>query len=117
MAGGISVHAVDVAHGRPGFGMRVEVHRLEEDGTRSVLADGQLGKDGALAHPITTGVGVTAGMHEVLFHLGAFFAASDNPPPPFLEVVPFRFRVFDPHLHYHLPIKFTPWGFSLYRGA
>jgi len=53
----------------------------------------------------------------VLFHIGAFFAESASPPPPFLELVPFRFRVFDASLHYHLPIKFTPWGFSLYRGA
>jgi 5-hydroxyisourate hydrolase len=117
MAGGISVHAVDVAHGRPGTGMRVEIHRILEDGSRRVLADGQLGANGALDHPITSGQGVEAGMHEVLFHLSEFYASHDKPPPPFLEVVPFRFRVFDEHLHYHLPIKFTPWGFSLYRGA
>ena len=117
-AGGISIHAVDVAHGRPGTGMRVEIHRLLPDGERLVLADGVLGPDGALDHPVKTGEGVEAGVHEVLFHLGAFFAATaERPPPPFLEVVPFRFRVFDASLHYHLPIKFTPWGFSLYRGA
>jgi 5-hydroxyisourate hydrolase len=117
MAGGISVHAVDVAHGRPGAGLRVEIHRILEDGQRLVLADERLGANGAMAHPVTEGEGVEAGMHEVLFHLGEFFAAGDRPPPPFLEVVPFRFRVFDAALHYHLPIKFTPWGFSLYRGA
>lgn len=117
MAGGISVHAVDVAEGRPGTGMKVEIHRIMPDGERTVIAEGLLGDNGALDHPVTTGEGVDAGVHEVLFHLGAFYAASDRPPPPFLEVVPFRFRVFDASLHYHLPIKFTPWGFSLYRGA
>jgi 5-hydroxyisourate hydrolase len=117
-AGGISIHAVDVAHGRPGTGMRVEIHRILPDGGRQVLADDVLGPDGALHDPIAGGEGVEEGMHEVLFHLGAFFTANaDSPPPPFLDVVPFRFRVFDPGLHYHLPIKFTPWGFSLYRGA
>jgi 5-hydroxyisourate hydrolase len=117
MAGGISVHAVDVANGRPGTGMRVEIHRLLADGGRQVIADGTLAASGALEHPVAQGVGVEAGVHEVLFHLGAFYAATEPPPPPFLEVVPFRFRVFDVALHYHLPIKFTPWGFSLYRGA
>ncbi|NKC30830.1 hydroxyisourate hydrolase [Falsiroseomonas selenitidurans] len=117
MAAGISVHAVDVASGRPGEGMKVEIHRLLPEGGRQAVAEGLLGADGALHHPVTTGVGVTVGVHEVLFHIGDFFAATQSPPPPFLELVPFRFRVFDASLHYHLPIKFTPWGFSLYRGA
>ncbi|MBU8545356.1 MULTISPECIES: hydroxyisourate hydrolase [Roseomonadaceae] len=117
MAGGISVHAVDVASGRTGEGMRVDIHRIGRDGERELVADGVIGSDGALDHPITTGAGVEEGTYEVMFHIGDFFAASDRPPPPFLELVPFRFRVFDAALHYHLPIKFTPWGFSLYRGA
>ena len=28
-----------------------------------------------------------------------------------------RFNLADPSLHYHLPLKITPWGFSIYRGA
>ena len=117
MSAGISVHAVDVASGRPGLGMKVEIHRILPDGGRHSVAEGRLGADGALHHPVTKGEGVQEGLHEVLFHIGAFFAESASPPPPFLELVPFRFRVFDASLHYHLPIKFTPWGFSLYRGA
>lgn len=116
-AGGISVHAVDVASGQPGLGMRVEVHRILPDETRILLAEGTIGADGSLAHPVAQGEGVAEGVHEVTFHIGDFYAGSERPPAPFLEKVPFRFRVFDAALHYHLPIKFTPWGFSLYRGA
>ncbi len=117
MAGGISIHAVDVAEGKTGQGMQVEVFRLLDDGTRRLIAEGRIGENGMLDHPIAQGLGVEEGVHEVMFHLREFFAARDNPPPPFLDLVPFRFRVFDAALHYHLPIKFTPWGFSLYRGA
>ena len=39
------------------------------------------------------------------------------PAPAFLEVVPFRFGIADPLQHYHLPLKLTPWGFSLFRGG
>ena len=35
MAGGISVHAVDVSHGRPAQGMRVDVYSLA--GVRKLL--------------------------------------------------------------------------------
>ena len=38
-------------------------------------------------------------------------------PAAFQEVVPFRFGIDDPAQHYHLPLKFTPWGFTLFRGG
>ena len=31
--------------------------------------------------------------------------------------VPFRFLVRNVAEHYHLPFKFTAWGFSLFRGG
>jgi 5-hydroxyisourate hydrolase len=31
--------------------------------------------------------------------------------------MPFRFGIADPAQHYHLPLKVTPWGFSLFRGG
>ena len=115
MAGGISVHAVDVAHGRPAQGLRVEIWRLAPD--RVLLADGQLGTEGTLQGPVTTGEGVTEGDYEVLFHLGEFFAAQTGEETQFLTFVPFRFVIRDAHAHFHLPLKFTPWGYSLFRGA
>jgi 5-hydroxyisourate hydrolase len=115
MAGGISVHAVDVAHGRPAQGLRVEIWRLAPDRVR--LADGLLGTDGTLQAPVTAGEGVTEGDYEVLFHLGEFFATQTGEETQFLTIVPFRFVIRDVQAHFHLPLKFTPWGYSLFRGA
>lgn len=117
MAGGISVHAVDVARGRVAEGMEVRIERLAADGSRVTIAAGRIGANGMLDHPVVHGAGVEAGEHEVLLHVGAFLAATGSEAPPFLGIVPFRFRVFDVAQHYHLPIKFTPFGYSLYRGA
>nr|WP_249162698.1 hydroxyisourate hydrolase [Bradyrhizobium diazoefficiens] len=111
VAGGISIHAVDVASGRPAQGLRVEIWRIDPDSSR--IADGRLGANGVLDHPIAQGAGVTAGEYEVLFHLGEFFADSDG----FLTVTPFRFRIKNVDEHFHLPLKFTRWGYSLFRGA
>ncbi len=111
---GLSLHVVDTARGKPARGMKVEVfHR------GALIADGHLGAGGTLdLHPITTTV-LEAGTYEVVFHAGAFFAgaALELTDPPFLDLVPFRFNIADPAQHYHLPMKITPWGFSLYRGA
>ena len=61
----------------------------------------------------------TIDQYEAVFHAGAFFAGAPLglTDPPFLDLVPFRFNIADPSQHYHLPLKITPWGFSLYRGA
>ena len=117
MAGGISVHAVDVSHGRPAQGLRVDIYSLA--GVRRLIASGKLGPGGALDHPIARGEGVTVGTYEAAFHLGDYLKSVGAPTstPPFLDVVPFRFTIADAAQHYHLPLKFTPWGFSLFRGS
>jgi 5-hydroxyisourate hydrolase len=61
------------------------------------------------------GTGIEAGEYEVHFHLGEFFAGSAG--ASFLTVAPFRFRIEQVDEHFHLPMKFTRWGYSLFRGA
>lgn len=116
MSGGISLHAVDVAAGVPATGMAVEVYALE--GTRRRIADGRLGPGGALDHPIVRGDGVTAGEYEALFHIGDWLRDTGRATGRvFLEVAVFRLTVTDAAEHYHLPLKFTPWGYALFRGS
>ena len=42
---------------------------------------------------------------------------TELPEPPFMDVQVFRFGLSDTSQHYHLPVKLTPWGLSLFRGA
>lgn len=113
---GISVHVVDTARGVPASGMRVEIYALAPE--RKLIAEGGLGQSGALDHAVTR-ERFAVGTYEVLFYAGEFFASSGvaQSSPPFLDVVPFRFQISDPDQHYHLPMKMTPWGFSIYRGS
>lgn len=117
MAGGISIHGVDIARGIAAEGLRVELYALEP--TRRLVAEGRLAGDGQLHDPIVTGEGVTRGTWECLFHLGDWYAAQGAPGdrPRFLDVVPFRFVVDRVEEHFHLPLKFTPWGIQLFRGV
>jgi 5-hydroxyisourate hydrolase len=113
-AGGISIHAVDVARGRAAAGLRVELRRLTPD--PAGIADGPLAGNGVLEHPSARGDGIIAGTYEAVFHIGAWLAA-EGVAAGFLDQVPFRFEVRGVEQHYHLPLKFTPWGFSLFRGS
>ncbi|MEO7337772.1 MAG: hydroxyisourate hydrolase [Caldimonas sp.] len=115
-AGGISLHAVDVARGVPAEGMEVELWSLEPE--RRLVARGRLGANGQLDHPSVRGDGVTVGSHEALFHVGAYLRDQGGPEAsPFLDVLPFRFNVADIEQHVHLPLKFTAWGCALFRGS
>jgi 5-hydroxyisourate hydrolase len=116
MAGGISLHAIDVARGVPAKGMAVELWALMP--TRHLVAEGRLGASGQLEHPSVHGEGVAVGAHEALFHVGAYLRAQGGPDAsPFLDVLPFRFNVSDVTQHIHLPLKFTAWGCALFRGS
>ena len=115
---GISIHVVDVARGKPAAGLFVEVHAL--DGyVRRVVGTGCIGDNGTLEHAMNAGSGVQAGVHEVLLHAGDYFrfVGLVKDKPAFQEIVPVRFTVIDAGEHYHLPVKITPWGLSVWRGA
>jgi 5-hydroxyisourate hydrolase len=113
-AGGISIHAVDVANGRTAAGLRVQI--VEAITPERLVADGKVGANGVFDHPSIRGEGVGAGTYEVRFFIGEHYR-SIGQQPGILEVAPFRFVIRDAAEHFHLPLKFTAHGFSLYRGA
>ncbi len=117
MAGGISLHVIDVTRAVPASGLQVEILALD-DGGRSVFR-GRLNEQGGLEGPITEGAGILPGRYELVLRIGDYYRAEgfDLPHPAFLEEVPFRFGIADTAQHYHLPMKMSPWGFSLFRGG
>ena len=116
-AGGISIHAVDIAQGIPAAGLYVGLRRINPKPTE--LATGRCAESGHFQHPVTEGTGVERGIYEVEFDVGAYYRNSGVtvPDPSFLEVAVFRFGIDRVNEHFHLPFKFTPWGFSLFRGG
>ena len=114
---GLSVHAVDVARGVPARGMRIEVFALAPQ--RRLIAEGELAAIGRAracarqARGCNPGRTRSCSMSEPIFAAGR--RAAGDPAVP--RLVPFRFTIADPDQHYHLPMKITPWGFSLYRGS
>jgi|GEM_PF-1504851 len=108
---GLSIHAVDAATGRPAEGLRVRV--LTAGDRRTVIAEGILGADGTLAHPIVR-ARLAAGFYEVAFEIGEFVGQVGD---GFLDVASIRFQITDPTSHCHLPLKFTAFGIALFRGC
>jgi 5-hydroxyisourate hydrolase len=113
MVGGVSLHAVDVARGVPARGMRVELWALTP--TRRQVAAGWIGRDGHFEHASAHGLGITLGTYQALFHVGEYLReVGGDDVNPFMEEVTVRFHVRDLGQHVQLPLRFTPWGFSLF---
>ena len=116
-AGGISIHAVDVARGVPAANLQLRLRRVDPEPAE--IAAGACAGDGHFRHPVADGADVKRGIYEIEFEVGAYFRGSGVavPEPAFLETAVFRFGIDRVHEHFHLPFKFTPWGFSLFRGG
>ena len=117
MAGGISIHVYDVSRGVPAGGT---ARRTERARTASLLASGAVGPGGAFDHPTVRGEGLWPPAPTRRRSTSATWYRAQGvalPSPAFLEAVPYRFGVADLAQHYHLPLKMTPWGFSLFRGG
>ena len=114
---GISIHVVDVSRGVVASGMRIEVYATAPE--RRLLCRGAINPKGVLDDPALMSDAMQAGYLEVMFHVADYYRSAGVPLPaiPFLDVVTYRFAIGDTRQHYHLPMKFTPWGYSCFRGG
>ena len=115
---GISIHVIDVSRGVPAAGMAVEVFNLRDGGQERISA----GAIDAQGHYDDAGLltrVLAAGHYGARFEVGRYYRACGVPlpAPAFLESVLFDFGLANPEQHYHLPLKMTPWGYSLFRGG
>ena len=114
----LTLHAIDNFHGTPGAGMVCDLSVREGDTYRRIKTV-TTAANGRPAEPLLVDDALRAGQYELLMHVEAYFAALGVtlPSPNFLSRVPIRFRIRDAGQRYHLPVLFTPWGYSYYRGS
>ena len=114
----LTTHVLDTAHGKPGQGIDVFLYKIV-DNHRNILLSKKTNHDGRCDGPLLEGDAFQAGVYELDFHIGAYFAAQGVKlaQPAFLDVVTIRFGVADPSQHYHVPLVASPWSYSTYRGS
>lgn len=119
MAGWLTTHVLDTANGIPAAGVGIELWRLMDGGERTRLTTTRTNADGRTSAPLLEGDEMIAGVYELIFEVGVYFAERHAPsgPPPFLDRVPVRFGIADPSTHYHVPLLVSPWAYNTYRGS
>lgn len=116
--GKLSTHVLDTAHGCPAAGVRIELWSLAGDG-RKLVKTATTNTDGRTEAPLLGADELRAGLYEVVFHVGDYFASRGVAltEPRFLDQVPVRFSIADATATYHVPLLVSPWSYSTYRGS
>jgi 5-hydroxyisourate hydrolase len=120
MPGLLTTHVLDTMRGCPAVDMEIRLWRLDKFGQKGILLKSmRTTASGRTDAPLLEGAALTTGSYELVFAVGAYFAArgETTTTPPFLDLVPVRFGVADPDAHYHVPLLVSPWAYSTYRGS
>src|SRR3569623_1645908 len=115
--GSLTTHVLDIMHGKPAAGMRVDLLMMHGDHTHHVLTT-ETNADGRVDEPLLGGERWALGTFELVFHVGPYFARLGGGPSgrSFLEMVPVRFIISE-ETHFHVPLLVSPYAYSTYRGS
>jgi 5-hydroxyisourate hydrolase len=119
MAGKLSTHALDIHRGKPAADLLVLLFRIDTKGQREAVKSALTNADGRTEAPLLGADEMRAGTYELVFAIGDYFtrAGVALPCPAFLDEVPVRFSIADADAAYHVPLLFSPWAYSTYRGS
>ncbi|MFL5935266.1 MAG: hydroxyisourate hydrolase [Gaiellaceae bacterium] len=92
----ISTHILDTRKGGPATGVRIELYRGDE-----LIASRETDEDGRVRDLAD----VEAGLYRLVFH----------PPSPFFKRIEVEVELGEGN--YHVPLLFSPFGCSVYRGS
>ena len=92
----ISTHILDTRKGGPATGILIELYRGDE-----LLASRETDEDGRVRDLAD----VEPGLYRLVFH----------PPSPFFKRIEVEIELGDGN--YHVPLLFSPFGCSVYRGS
>ena len=118
VAGHLSTHVLDTYHGRPAAGVAVELFEIGRS-ARALLMSFRTNSDGRTDRPLVSDAPLRVGTYELQFHVADYFRGKgvSLPQPPFIDIVPVRFGIFEPEGRYHVPLSVTPWAYATYRGS
>ncbi|HEY9735123.1 MAG TPA: hydroxyisourate hydrolase [Trichocoleus sp.] len=118
--GKLTTHVLDTALGQPAAGVRLTLWEVNPQADiKTALKTIETNSDGRTDEPLLMDSEFQAGIYELVFEVGAYFARHNayGSETPFLDQVPLRFTVADSSSHYHVPLLLSPWSYSTYRGS
>lgn len=113
----LTSHVLDINSGIPAANVKLELMKLQEDGTWKLLDTKHTNDNGRVRDflPKTDGdENANDGTYKLIFRTAEYYGNLKLPTfYPFVEV---NF-VIKGGKHYHVPITLSPFGYSTYRGS
>lgn len=122
----ITTHMLDIALGRPAEGVPVSLQRQEaEAGRWAQVAAGATNKDGRIGDLLPVSNYVQPGNYRVVFDTTTYMARCKTMHPTVFSDVPFYPKAvvyftiapWQAGEHFHVPLTWSPYGYSTYRGS
>ena len=110
----VTTHMLDTAAGRPAAGVDVLLEQ-EVDGAWQARGRGTTNADGRVTDLLPADERPQAGAWRLRFDTGAWAAAQRR--ECFHPSITIAFVIADPAQHYHVPVLWSPYGYSTYRGS
>lgn len=117
--GQLPAHLLDIVSGRSAANVRIDLWAVGASEGRSLVTTVTTNADGRTDAPLLVGDSIRVGRYELVFHIGAYFAASGTTlsDPPYLDEVPVRIGIADAGSHHHVALLVSPWSYTTYRGS
>lgn len=109
----ITTHVLDTSLGRPGGGIRVQLHRKSGEAWE-LVGESRTDANGRCAD-LMADDRAEMGTYRLLFFSTDYFRERNT--KTFYSEIPVIFEVGDSEHHYHVPLLISPFGYSTYRGS
>jgi 5-hydroxyisourate hydrolase len=110
----ITTHVLDIAQGAPAVGVAV-ILEIRQGSDWTPVARGTTDSKGRLT-TLTEGWPVTAGTYRLTFDLGDY-QRRESSNQPFFPDAKVTFNIRDTEEDYHVPLLFSPFGYTTYLGT
>ena len=116
--GRLTFHGIDTHNGATIGTLRVDLSRFE-GGQYVLIKTFETVKNGRSDGPLLQGDELKIGRYELLLHVEDYFTkvGTKLPTPNFLGKIPVRFNIHADNQAFHIPVLFSPWSYSYYRGS
>lgn len=114
--GKLTTHMLDIAAGKPGSGVPIDLYRITAG--RHLVTSATTNTDGRTDAPLLAGDAFMPGTYELQFSVGEYFkrTGASDAEHAFLDDVVIRVNLTADE-HYHIPLLVSPWSYSTYRGS
>lgn len=111
----LSSHILDISKGSPAPNVTIVLEKKNGD-TWSQIEKGETNQDGRVNfNSIKTNSTDSLGIYKLNFYTQDYFKKQQL--ETFYPEVNVIFEINDEHVHYHVPITLSPYGYSTYRGS